>query len=250
MSTSLEQLSKVARKLPPNPHTKSVESFECPYLPNADGTGWGRSVTIKKLTPVEQLVLVGRVSDARATYEKMEQEGYSPGLNEIELADPAQQANFFESVMLLQLGCVDPVFDFKDAVNALSVNEADGIPWGEVAQFLLVRIRDLHERTPGLEDVSHGLNIMRRFPLTLQMLEAAYLAGPDEHGKSRMQKLLEGNAEEAEFITRWGSIMSTVVFEVLRKQAKIQADETSEAILKKFIELAEAILQPDDGGDS
>ena len=242
--SDFDQLSKAGRNLPPNPHTKTTETFDCPYLPNAEGSGWGRPVTIKKLTPVEQLVLVGRVSDGRETFEKMEAEGISIGLDEREINQPEQMANFWESVMLLQLACVDPVFSFGDAVKCLNVNEADGIPWGDVAQFLLVRIRDLHERTIGLEDVGHGLTIMKRFPLTLQMLESAYLAGPDETGRSRVQKLLEGNAEEAEFIERWGSIMSAVAFEVLRKQAKIQADETSEAILRKFIELAEAILQP------
>jgi hypothetical protein len=93
-----------------------------------------------------------------------------------------------------------------------------------------------------MEDLAGGLATLRAMPYALQKIEAAYLKGGDA-----MDLLLEGKApgtqaEMVQFIEKWGGIISAVAFGVLRKQAKIQADENAVALLTQLIDLANTVL--------
>jgi hypothetical protein len=133
------------------------------------------------------------------------------------------------------LGCIEPSFDELEAVRYITTDKDGVIACSEVAQFLLHHIRTFNAEARGMEDTSAGLKILRRLPLLLQRLEQAYLDGS-------LTLLLNGKVPEsqqemAQFIDRWGGIISHVVLNWVRKKAHIEASANAEVLLEKIIDL-------------
>lgn len=212
-----------AKTLPPRPNA-TRRTLPCPLLPSPDGQSWGRDCTVKKLNVEEQIALLGRIRDGVRTDKKRRAEG-DPDAPQ----DDNASYQFHESLQLLVMACLEPSFDAADAVLWMTTDEVDGIGTADVVQFLLFHIRSLNDEQEGLEDVANGLMTLRKMPQALQTVENAYLAGPEA-----LRKLLEGDGEMAQFIERWGAIIAHVVFENVRKRAKIEAEENAAAIIAKL----------------
>jgi hypothetical protein len=231
MMQSISEAAAAGLKLPPSGFAKTSETVVCPMLPNMAGDGWGRECRLIKLHGLEQIKLVGRIQDGI----KADREARAQGDKEVPQSD-GESSKQWESVWMLVLGCEEPTFSPTEAAHWLSTREENGIPFSDVAQFLLFHIQQLNDEAPGLEDVANGTKMLRKLPLALQTLENAYHAGPED-----LRALLEaadGSNDIASYIEKWGDIISAVAFEVVRKKAKIEADETSEQILAKLCDFA------------
>jgi hypothetical protein len=232
MASSISAVVSKADKLPPSGLSKITEIVHCPLLPSLDGEGWGRDCTIKKLNVQEQIQLLGRTQDGIAADRKrrLEKDPDAPATDE-------ESSHFWESVHLLNLGCADPIFTIEEATRWITLDEENGVPCADVVQFFLVRIRGFNGEAPGLEDVAGGLEILRKMPRALQAIEQAW-----EKGDHALDLLLEGRVlgsqdEMAQFIERWGDIISHVVLRSIRKRARVEAEESSEILIGKVVDL-------------
>jgi len=161
-----------------------------------------------------------------------------------------ESEQWWNSVWMLSLACVEPTFDAAEAVRWLSTDEENGIACSDVAQFLLHHIRSLNDEAPGMEDLAGGLRTLRQTPLAIQTIENAYLKGGNA-----LDLLLEGKvpatqAETAEFLERWGGIITHVVLAWVRKRARIEAQENVQVFIPALLETLAQIGVLEKSGES
>ena len=242
---SASDLRAQAKMRPPCPSSRGRETQFCSVLPSLEGDGWGRDVEFRRLHPLDQIVLAGRVEEAAQAL-SVEGETKREFLERYGVPDlDGKNARevFFENAWMLAMGTIEPHLEISDAIAWLSNDELDNIPVGDVAQWMLIHIRALNGEQPGMEDVGAGMATLRRLPGGLQLVERAVL-----QGGNALEMLLEGQVpqsqkEMAAFITRWGGIISQIVLALWTRQAKIQAEATADAISERTLELLESLGQ-------
>lgn len=240
---SIADLQKASKSRPACPSARGRETLNCPLLPSDDGESWGRDVTFRRLHVHDQIVLTGRVVEAIQAL-SVEGETKTAFLDRFavpELDTPREREVFFENAWMLTMAVAEPKFEIHQAIEWLSNDELDGIPVSDAAQWMLFHARGLNEEQPGLEDVAPGLQTLRRLPFALQTIERAYLQGGDA-----LELLLEGRVPEsqkemADFIGRWGGIISTVVVGVWKKQAEIEADVNASVFIVQLLKAMESL---------
>lgn len=223
-------------KAPPPGHTASEPLF-VPFLPDPATGEWGRWCRIKRLSPTEGLILVGRVREGlRAmnpqtsddeTLRAMFLSKY--GAPELDSRD--EQEKWLHSCWLLSMGCEDPALTFDDAAQWMTNTVVDDVPVGDAADFLQFHIASLNEESPGLTDLRGGLATLRKLPAAFLGVERAYNAG-----EQTLRAYLESDDEAAKFVSRWGDVITAVALEKLRQKADIYAQANAKAIVGELID--------------
>jgi hypothetical protein len=204
------------------PPVKLTDTIFIPNLFNPETGEYGREVTVSRLSPTEQLRIH---AEANAPSAQKLEDAKAYMSEDISIGDLPE---LIERAWMLVYGCEDPKFSYPEALEWLG--RKDG---GDIVQPILYKINELNERIPALASVQEAIDTMSRMPLAFQQLQAAYLAGPE-----KLELFLKEDNETVEFIRRWAMTITATAFSILREQAKIQADETSEAILQKFVKFA------------
>jgi hypothetical protein len=237
--SELRQLEDKARQANPEMEAPPVKVTDTIFIPNlfnpTTGT-YGRDVTVSRLSPTEQ-IRIHAEAGAPSAQKLDDAKAYMS--EDISIGDLPE---LIERAWTLVYGCVDPSFSYPEALEYLG--RKDG---GDIVQPILYAINSLNDRIPALASVQQAIQEMARFPVAMQQLQAAYLAGEET-----LQKFLSGDNETAEYVRRWTMTITAAAFSVMREQAKIQADETSDALLQKLVDFAveAGFIQPENSNES
>lgn len=240
--TSADDLLSAARVMKgqgvaPPPGHGATESVFCPFLPNAETGGWGRDCHIKRLSPTEGLILVGRVREGLRAMNPQNSDDEALKAEFLgkygvpQLDDPTEQEAWLHSCWLLVMGCADPVLNFDDAMKWMTNTVIDDVPVGDAADYLQFHIAAINGEPPALIDQRGGLKTLRKLPAAFQGVERAFDAG-----EATLRAYLQSDDEAAQFVSRWGDVMAAIALEKLRAKAEIYAEANAKAIVSELLE--------------
>lgn len=229
MGLSIDELEKqeqAARQRNPElkaPPLQIEDTIHLPNLFNPETGQYGRDAVVTRLSPSEQIKIAAETGAETNEADLREMRQHCrEDINIEELPELRERA------WMLVFGCVDPTFTYVQALQWLGRKDAN-----DIVQPILYKINELNERIPALASYQEAIDNVARFPLAMQQLEAAYLAGEDT-----LRAFLEEDSETVRFIRKWAMTITAAAFSIMQKQAQIQAEATGEATLKQFVDFA------------
>ena len=221
------------------PGHASRQKIFCPMLPNPTTGERGYHCTLKRASPTEGLMIASRVEEGLRALNPHFDDGEGGTLRARfvdtyklpELESPDAQEKLLYSAWMLTVCVVDPVLDFQTWIEWLSNTEIEGIPTGDVADFLQFHVKTFNEESPHTAAYRGGLDTLRKLPAALWGIERAFDAGEET-----LRRYLNEDAEAGVFIRKWGDVLAAVALERLEQRAQIYADANAKAIVGEIIQ--------------